>query len=195
MDLEEERWNVLWATQKSQRYHARRCAHYDRLHTFTTFCGVMAVSASFSAFAELVPRSISIYFGVLFFAFAAYDLVARTSSRSRVHDELRRRFCRLEMDINRKAEPTLMDVNRWKNRKLEIELDEPAIFMVIDLLSENELYRIYPHLADRPLYKITRAQRLFGGWFRYQNILEKENIDSPRNRKSDHLLSPPSNSS
>lgn len=170
MDLENERWKILWATQKSQRYHRRRCAFFDRLHTFTTVSGLVAVSAAASAIGDMLPSAFSVVTSGAFVCVAAYDLVVGSSAQSRRHQELYSRFSRLEIEINNRLKPSERDLARWKNKRIEIEVDEPPIYMVIDALSENELYKIYPHLSDAGQFRVGRIKRVFGQWFRFPNF-------------------------
>lgn len=172
MGAAEDRWDLLWAAQKSQRYHDRRRAYFDRWHTLTTVAGLVAVSASLSTFADLLPKFVSAALALPFFLIAATDLVVNTASMARKHDELRRRFCCLEIDIIKVKNPTPDDVISWSTQRLTIEADEPPIYMVIDLLSENSLQRVYPHLSELPPYPLKFYHRLTAHWFRWPNILD-----------------------
>lgn len=162
-DIDKDRWEILWAVQKSQRYHSRRNAFFDRWNKATAFVGVLAGSAVIAALADQVPKALAVAGGVLVVVMSGVDLVVGTSQMAHRHGDLRRRFCELEADISRDPSPTESTVAEWRARRLTIEAEEPAIYVALDLLCENELARAYGHLSATPRvtlpwYKVMTAQ-------------------------------------
>lgn len=162
-DTSTDRWNILWAVQKSQRYHSRRNAFFDRWNKATAFVGVLAGSAVIAALAEQAPKALAVAGGVLVVVMSGIDLVVGTSQMAHRHSDLRRRFCELEADISRELSPGESTIAEWQARRLAIEAEEPPTYVALDLLCENELARAYEHLQDVPRatvpwYKVMTAQ-------------------------------------
>jgi hypothetical protein len=58
---------------------------------------------------------------------SAMDVVLGFSKRARSHDGLYRAFSRLAQDISESGVLTESDINKWRRRRLEIEMDEPGV--------------------------------------------------------------------
>jgi hypothetical protein len=157
-DLKKRRFAVLWAAQRSQRYHARRSHFFDRWNKATALSGVLAGSAVVASLGEQAPSWLAGLAAFVVVVLSGVDLVAGTSEMARKHNELRRRFCELEADITRDIAPDEAKIAGWQARRLEIEADEPPTYVALDLLCHNELARSYPHLANDPPIKV--------GWFK-----------------------------
>jgi hypothetical protein len=162
-DLNKDRWDVLWAAQRSQRYHARRNVFFDRWNKCTAFIGVLGGSAVIASLAQHAPAWLAAAGGLLVVVMSGIDLVVGTGEMARKHNDLRRRFCELEASLARDTSPTESTIADWQATRLAIEADEPPIFVALDLLCENELARAYEHLRDQPRvaipwYKVMTAQ-------------------------------------
>lgn len=162
-DIKKDRWDVLWAVQKSQRYHARRHAFFDRWNKSTAFVGVLGGSAVIASMAQHAPPWLAAAGGLLVVVMSGLDLVVGTGHMARQHNDLRRRFCEMEADIARDPEPGAPTVAAWQARRLAIEADEPPTYVALDLLCENELARSYAHTSTKPRailpwYKVITAQ-------------------------------------
>lgn len=145
-------FDVMWAAQISSRYHFRRQAFFERWSRVTSATGVIfgsaAVVAVFAKAAQLVGP-LMLVTGALVAAASAVDLVVGTAAMARKHDELRRRFLKLEAQIRSIAEPTAANVAAWEAERLAIEMDEPPLYVGLCLLCENELGRATRDVGER----------------------------------------------
>lgn len=162
-------WDLLWAVQRSQRYHSRRRAFFERWNKATAFVGVVGGSAVFAALGHYAPPALATVGAAMVVVMSGIDLVAGTANMARRHDDLRRRFCELEADMTRDLQPSAATVAQWRAQRLAIESDEPATYVALDVLCENELARAYRHLQDQPRYPLPWYQRLTAQLLRWEN--------------------------
>lgn len=138
-----KRWAVLWSVQRSQRYHARRRTFYERWNKGTALVSILGGSAVFAGLTKYFDDRLIAAGASAALIMSAVDLVASTVQQARLHDDLRRRFCALEQEIQREEEPDLTTIARWRAQRLEIEADEPPTYVALNLLCENELGAAY----------------------------------------------------
>lgn len=171
MDTFTERWNILWATQLSARYHARRQAFFERWHRVSSgINGVLGSTAAANALGH-GGIAITVTAGFIVAAVSAIDLVVGTSSMAQKHHDLRRRFIGLEAEIQTSAEePSEKEVNKWKRDRLKIEADEPPIFNGLNLLCENEMARSHG-MSKRA--EMTKWQTATAHWFHWSDLAPK----------------------
>lgn len=128
-----EKWNVDFGVAKSLRYHAYRRDFWDRLDitakilTGVSGGGVLLTTIQSSPY--LAAR-----FAVVVALTSLVDVVLRFARRARTHDGLYRDFSLLAQDIAAKEKPTMVDVSRWRKKRLAIEAKEPG---VLDLLERR----------------------------------------------------------
>lgn len=164
-EVKKDRWHVLWAAQRSQRYHSRRSAFYARWNKATSFVSILAGSSFVLSIADHVPNWVGFVAAGVVVVMSGVDLVASTAEMAHKHIDLRRRFCELEKEITQELQPTEAKVSSWQAQRLAIEADEPPTYVALDLLCENELTRTYAHLIEKqpikvPWYKVATAQIL-----------------------------------
>lgn len=167
MDARTERWNLLWAAQRSQRYHARRMAFFDRWHKMTAIVGIMGGSAVFASHGGALAAWLPPLAAALVVLMSTIDLVVGTAVMARCHNDLRRRFCLLESAIQSKPEATAADLRRWKEERLSIEGDEPPKYAALDILCENELLRATSHTKAQPPYALPWYKGVSAQWLRW----------------------------
>ncbi|NJC36413.1 hypothetical protein GGR60_000903 [Xanthomonas arboricola] len=157
--IKTERWELLWAVQRSQRYHSRRSAFYSRWNKATALTGVLGGSAVFASLGQAFPAIVGTLAAGAVIVLSGADLVAGTSEMSRKHNDLRKRFCDIETDIV-SVEPTPEKIAHWKATRLAIESDEPPTYVALDILCENELARSYSHLRNAPVHSLPWYKRI-----------------------------------
>lgn len=162
-ELKKARWEVLWAAQRSQRYHSRRSMFFDRWNKSTALVGVVGGSSVVASLGSLFPPLIGLIAAAIVTLMSGIDLVAGTSEMARKHNDLRRRFCELESKILSELSPNDESIANWRAERLSIESDEPPIYVALDVLCYNELARSYSHIEGVtpqkiPLYKSLTAQ-------------------------------------
>lgn len=164
-EIKKDRWNVLWAAQRSQRYHSRRNTFFDRWNKATALVGVIGGSSVVASLGELFPPHMGLIAAAIVVFMSGIDLVAGTGEMARRHNDLRRRYCELEAEIVSDLEPSEASIAKWQAKRLAIESDEPPTYVALDVLCYNELARAYKHLEKVtpqkiPLYKAITAQFL-----------------------------------
>ena len=138
--LENDIFQLNFAVEKSMRYHQRRRGWYDALHKTSMLVIIICGSA-----VNLLdsPQWMG-YLGVAVAAFAALDLVFGLSHRARDHEMLFRRFSDLAMKVRAVAsEPSQQDYAEWQRERVDIEKDEPPIYVALDADCDNEVRRAW----------------------------------------------------
>lgn len=159
-EIKHERWRVLWAAQRSQRYHARRMVFFETWSKSTAFVGIVGGSSVFASMGTFFPGWIGAIGASAVVLMSAIDLVVGTGEMARRHNDLRRRFCELEAKIVGTVVPSREQVASWCAYRLTIEADEPATYVALDILCANELARTYGHLAQVPVHQLPWYVRL-----------------------------------
>lgn len=172
-DLKKKRFHVLWAAQRSQRYHARRSYFFNRWNKATALFGVLAGSTVVASVTKAMPEELAGIAAFIVVFFSGVDLVAGTGDMARRHDDLRRRFCHLEAEIARNIQPDEQTIAGWHAQRLQIEADEPPPYVALSLLCENELQLTYDHLKDRPLIEVNWWYRNTAHLFMWENLQPK----------------------
>jgi len=162
MDTQTERWNIDFVVAKSIRYHAYRRAFWDRFDNLSKMLTIVSGTAVLVTIVGDKNLAAVILSVIVTFTSAA-DLVLGFSMKARDHDGLYKAFSRLAQDIAENDNPTEADINGWRRRRLEIEMDEPYI---VDLLER----RCSGEEADargcerRPAWKLTKWQTRMAQW-------------------------------
>lgn len=164
-EIKQERWLVLWAAQRSQRYHSRRSTFFDRWNKATALVSVVGGSSVVASLGQLFPPHVGLIAAAFVVLMSGIDLVAGTGEMARRHNDLRRRFCELESEIVSQLAPSEASIAAWQAKRLAIESDEPPTYVALDILCYNELARAYGHMKDVtpqkiPIYKAITAQLL-----------------------------------
>lgn len=167
MDALEQRWATLWGVQRSVRYHARRQAFFDRWRRITSATGVIFGSAAATDLLRDGGHWLAVAAAFVVAVFSAADLVVGTAEMARKHDDLRRRFIKLEAKMLSNEEPDSETALAWCAERLDIESDEPPTYRALDLLCENE--QAIATGTDRNV-PITWWQRKTAHWKRWENL-------------------------
>lgn len=141
MSPHETMYRTLFGARKSIRYHQRRRAWFEGVHTVAVTAQVIAGS---SAVAAVVGDAAALGAGLAAAAavLAALDLTFGLSRRATVHASLAQQFAQLERDMvphEHDESPAAATATGFRQRRLEIEESEPPKLRVIDLLCHNEL--------------------------------------------------------
>lgn len=168
-ELKTRRWELLWAVQRSHRYHGRRNAFFDRWHKTTLLAGVLGGSAAMASLGKGAPAWLLLAGGGIVAVLSALDLVVGTAEMARKHNDLRRRFCELERVIQKTPACTEERVAEWTSERLSIESDEPPVYVALDILVENELARTFNHLEGCPPHQLGFIKRHTAHIFRWED--------------------------
>ena len=167
MDPHEHFFGNLFGVRKSVRYHQRRRAFFEWIHTATVALEVVAGS---SAVATVVGdhTKLGISFAATAALLAALDLVVGTTRRATSHALLGQRFAQLERDMlpfEGDDGPGAEVERGFRRRRKEIEETEPPKLRVIDLLCQNEVAEGSHEYSHVPLYPVRGAKRIAGHVF------------------------------
>jgi hypothetical protein len=171
MDTNLERHNLLWAIQRSSRYHARRQAFSERWRRVTAGVAVIFGSAAVTDLVKEGGHEIAIAASFIVAITSAVDLVVGTADMAWQHRELRRRYISLEGEILKSAEePPESSIHRWQDERLSAEAEEPPKYVALDLLCENEMSRAQGD-GDRVVLK--PWERLSAHWWRWEDLVSR----------------------
>ena len=136
-DLRARTDQLDFAVEKSMRYHQRRRGFYDWVNRLSMFTVVICGSAAFGRLFDS-PE----YFAAAVTILAAINLVWAPSHRARDHEILFRRFSDLAIKI--RTTPAGEDTHDgWVKERIEIETDEPPIFIALEADCDNEVRRAW----------------------------------------------------
>lgn len=139
LNLDNDKYGLLFDVRRSIRYHDRRRAFYERLHAVTgVFTVLMAGSVLFDIGKNGETAGWLLVLSVFAALMAALDMVIGYSKRAGLHSSLRERFANLEisMILGDTADETWLEHHK---SRLLIEKDEPPIYKVLDNLCRNDL--------------------------------------------------------
>lgn len=161
--------DLLFGVRRSIRYHARRRMFFDRFRQLTSALGVILGSATvFTLLNEMEPLYPSLAAALVTILFTI-DLVVGTGPAARLHNDLNRRFIDLERQMELEEIP--IDghaLAKHKAYRLEIEVDEPPVHRVLDMMCHNELLRAMGYEKSH-FARIRLHQRLLAHFFDVQD--------------------------
>lgn len=176
MNADDEREAVLWDVQRSIRYHDRRRAFFDFWHRLTAALSLIFASAAAVDLLNASGHGIAIGAAFVVAVLSALDLVVGTAEKARKHDDLRRRFIKLESGIRRDERPSPQMLAAWSEERLAIELDELPIYRALDVLCWNELAIATRKAKPVPL---STLKRLTAHWLRWENLASQLPLPPP----------------
>ncbi len=149
MTAPDKYYKTLYGVRRSIRYHQRRRSYFEFLNNCIMFWHIVAGSSTvvflFGNISQWGGAGIAGSSALL----AALNLVLGIPRRMTWHATLSQKFAQLEHDMspfedNLTIDPTVE--SRFRQKRLEIEADEPPKLRVIDLLCHNELVQsTYTH--------------------------------------------------
>ena len=124
-----------------------------------------------------VPEWVVISLGVATTLVSAVSLVLGSARMARLHDDLAKRFIKLECEMLKDPDASQEQLQSYCERRLEIEQDEPPVKRVLDILCHNELARAEGR-ADE--YHVGFFQRCFAQFFDFfPDAIKKKPQGSP----------------
>ena len=170
-NIDERYKDLLFGVQRSVRYHTRRRAFFEHLHSFVLFIGVVGGSASVGALLANLSDEWSVWAllpGIFVTLFSTIDLVVRTGEKSCRHAGLSRRFIELEQAMQAGRSTYTKDIlTEWEGERLKVEADEVHILRILDLMCHNELAQAMGYKKTQ-CYRIPLWQRLIAHFFNWR---------------------------
>jgi hypothetical protein len=173
--LSDDQYGLLFDIRRSIRYHERRKSFFETLHRITSFLTIlMAGSVLFDIGKHGRTDEWLLWLSAIAAIIAAADMVIGFARKAGDHGRLREQFADLEIDMITGK----LDKDIWleyEKRRLLIEKDEPAIYVVLDGLCRNELLIAEGHKAKAvEFFKCTCWQRWTSHLFRWENVLSAQ---------------------
>ena len=158
----ESMYGTLFGARKSVRYHQRRRAFFEGVHTTAVALQVVAGSSAVAAVFGKAP-TLGALLAAVAAVLAALDLTFGMPRRATAHASLAQQFAQLErwmLPHENDEQVDAVTVTGFRQRRVEIEESEPPKLRVIDLLCHNEL--VMSTYRHEKMYPIGPVRRLFG---------------------------------
>ena len=139
--LQDKKDALLFDVCRSIRYHDRRKAFYERLHRITNFFTILMAGSFLFAAADIkgwLSGMINFIATVAAF-FAILDMVVIFSRQAALHGSLKDRFSKLEIEMTPYSKLNNKILEGFQTNRLQIEIDEPPVYKVLDIICRNEL--------------------------------------------------------
>ena len=167
--------NLLFDVRRSVRYHDRRQRFYQKVQNFAIFIVLLFSMATVATFGAEVGQELPVWVkllpAVLTAVLMGLTLVYRIDEKAWLHADLKRRFIELEQHLEqRHATCNGQLIAEVTNKRLEIEVTEPPVLRVLDVLCHNELMRAMGYPRER-LVPVGFWQRLFAPFFDFREHL------------------------
>lgn len=161
--LDKEKYKLLFGVRRSIRYHNRRVLFYDRMHKMAAAFALLSGSATVIAVLGEMGAFWTTSFALTVVIFSAIDLIIGPDKAARMHNDLARKFFNLEKSIITEKSITEETLAYFSVERLDIEMNEPPIKRVLDLVCHNELCRAMG--SEKGSVKIKWYQRIFCQFF------------------------------
>ena len=157
--LKTDFYKLSFAVRRSIRYHAKRRAWYDGLHSAAMVTAAIAGSTTFATIVAGSPE-IAKWLALVVAIASVMDTMLNWPEKARTHDALYRRFHDLEQVINESDELSEKRLNKLQNQRLQIEVDEPTTIDALNIVCRNIQAQAQGHPRSE-LTHIRWYQRLF----------------------------------
>lgn len=135
---EKEIHNLWCDITRSSRYHMLRMGYYDLWHRSINGLSILFGSATFVMLIAQWDQLIGLGSLFLLTALNTADLVFGFANKARLHSDLRRRFIRVQSEVE--TNDITRDLYRSIKRDiLEIEADEPTVLRALDTTCHNHV--------------------------------------------------------
>lgn len=157
--------DLLWGVRRSIRYHSRRRMFFEQFNRVTNALGLIFGSATIFSVLSIFDSDLwTVIPAALVTLFSSLNLVLGTVGMAQLHHDLVRRFTNLEQDLVKTHEPNEQQIMEFSARRLQIEVDEPPVRRIVDILCHNELMIAEgydPQTYPENYYEVGVLQRAF----------------------------------
>lgn len=163
--------DLLFHVHCSIKYHTRRRRFFENINSVALLVAFLFTTATMSSLLD-VPAGAS---GMVAFlrelpavatsVLIGLSLVGRVGTKANDHNDLKRRFIRLQQSMERgRVDVDEAEVGKWVQERLAIEADEPPINRVVHAQCYNEVVKSLKTVqdADKRFVKIRWRHRAFG---------------------------------
>ncbi len=158
--IQEEFDHLLFDIRRSIRYHTYRRKFFDNVNNFVTASSLILGSATVGVALSTLYAHYTVWTGAATAILSAINLVARTTEKARLHNDLVKKFSEIEKKIVLKPVVTAEDVRQWRAEVITIEMEEPPVKIILDTICHNELVYILDY-DESSVVKIGPIQKAF----------------------------------
>lgn len=158
---------LLFQVDCSIRYHSKRRRFFENVQQWALFVGFMfATGAVANLMDKIGSEWASVSLSLVGAAFVGVAIVSRAGAKANDHNDLKRRFIRLQQDMERgRGRATGDQVTEWTAERLAIEADEPPVNKVVHAVSYNDLVRSkWPGEIENPRFVVIKWRHRLLGW-------------------------------
>ena len=140
-DAQDDKFDKLsWWVPISVRYHDRREGFFIRCRVVTMLFVVLPASCIVMSGLLLAGHLVKLLsiFGVVVVALGSFYVMTRFGARAALHNDLRRRFIRIEQQMTGLSEDDTAQIDRLMKEVLAIEADRPRVLNVLNNICYNE---------------------------------------------------------
>lgn len=165
----DKRFEIEFYVQRCIKYHSYRSAFFSKLKIIMSFTTVLFGSAVATALIAKANPVFAIAASAIVVTFSAFDLVVGTAKRSWDHNDLKKRFYAVELDLLAVPDESFDDQKEreFRVRLKKIENDEPYGLPFLNAIAENDVIRSnYPsEQAEKYAAKLPWIKRLTANIF------------------------------
>lgn len=159
--------DLMFHVRCSVKYHAERRRFYENVNNFVLFLALVLNTATIASLLDFFSNAwLGFIPSIAVMVLIGLSLVGRVSSKANDHNDLKRRFIRLQQQMERHAASSMDDgkLASWRAERLDIEMDEPPINRVVHAKCYNEVVKSVTTLSDaqKAYVKLRWKHRLFG---------------------------------
>ena len=166
--------DLYFAARRSVKYHEYRQRHFKFWTDFFTFLNIMlgALTLYLVAYAdelmlvEYGSMPVKLIPAIIITVLNSIILVYKLNDKAQLHTSLRVQFQKLAVYLKKLEIEDRMDgdaVARGIKRRVKIEVDEPPVLKVLNVICHNETNQSLGYSYGN--YKIGRFQKLFAKYF------------------------------
>lgn len=157
--------DLLFHVICSVKYHSRRRRFYENVSNVVLFLAFLYSTATISLFLDIFVVAYGNLPAIIISVLLGITLVGRVGTKANDHNDLKRRFIRLQqsMELGR-ATMDETKIAGWREKRLQIEMDEPPINRVVHAQCYNEVVKSLKDMSDteKRYIKIGFRHRAFG---------------------------------
>lgn len=176
-DIDQRTYGLLFDIQRSVRYHTHQRAFFEHWNQITSALTVIGASSVLTLWLADKPWSpwVVAFIGL----FAVLDIAIGTARRANDHTSIAQQFIMLEQQFSHGRSLEDAEYEAIARRYLEIELAEPPVKDLLNLLCDLEVRRVHGNQVQNPA--IPWWRRLSANWLSQMKFAQQiiDNLARP----------------
>ncbi len=161
-NIDDRTYDLLFSINRSHRYHTHRRRFYELWNSWTITLSTIGGSVAFAGALAHAPYTLAAVSAGLVAVTSAIDLGFGTARAANTHAELAREFITLEQSFSHGKSLDDDEYERVVNKRLSIEMKEPPVLRLLDVICHYELLRALGEEKKPP--KIPWRRRVLANW-------------------------------